>query len=147
MRKPVPESEHPKWAFELAAAAFSSGNTHIIIEQAREGVTKGAFMKFMDSLGYSLKEIADILNISERTLHRYKDATRLSKDASERALHLASLYSNGTEVFGSKEAFNAWLKQPSPVFWNKKPIEFLDTIFGFQLIEEELLKMEFGIFA
>ena len=133
--------------FEEAAAAYISNDTHYIIDRARQGVTKGSFMKFMDSLGYSLKEIAEILNISERTLHRYKDATKLSKDASERALHLANLYTKGTEVFGSKDAFNGWLKQPSPIFWNKKPIEFLDTIFGFQLIEEELLKMQFGIFA
>jgi putative toxin-antitoxin system antitoxin component (TIGR02293 family) len=104
-------------------------------------------MKFIESLDYSFKEVANILNVSERTLHRYKDATKLSKDASERALHLAHLYNKGAEVFGSKGAFNTWLKQPSPVFWNKKPIEFLDTIFGFQLIEDELVKIEFGIFA
>ena len=147
MSKQLPEFEHQKLVFQEAAAAYISNDTHFIIDKAREGVTKGAFMNFVESLDYSLKEIAGILNVSERTLHRYKDATKLSKDASERALHLANLYNKGAEVFGSKEAFNSWLKQPSPVFWNQKPIDFLDTIFGFQLVEEELVRMEFGIFA
>jgi putative toxin-antitoxin system antitoxin component (TIGR02293 family) len=151
MKKPLPLPDYENIqnlsVLREAAAAYISNDTYFIIDKAREGVTKGAFMKFVESLDYSFKEIASILNLSERTLHRYKDSTKMSKDASERALHLASLYNKGADVFGSKDAFNAWLKQPNPIFWDKRPIDFLDTIFGFQLIEDELIKMEYGIFA
>src|SRR5687767_9506169 len=112
MSKQLPEKSTKFLTSVNEAPQYLAASTQYI-DLARKGITKGSFMKFVESLDYSLKEIAEILNISERTLHRYKDATKLSKDASERALHLANLYTKGAEVFGSKEAFNAWLKQPN----------------------------------
>ena len=95
----------------------------------------------------TLKETAIILNISERTLQRYIPTDILSKDVSDRTLHLQRLYERGTDVFGSLNNFKSWMKTPVLIFNNQLPISFLDTIFGFELLEDELGRIEHGIFA
>lgn len=118
-----------------------------IIEVAREGISKGSFMNFINKFNFTLRDVASILNLSERTLQRYDNTDKLSKDASERALHLQRLYKKGEEVFGSATIFNEWMKTSNLMFNNKTPIFYLDTIFGFEMIEDELGRIEHGIFA
>lgn len=117
------------------------------IDTSRNGIPKSFFMKLAEQLNYTIKEIAEVLNISERTLHRYDDQSRLSKDASERALHFIRLYQKGSSVFGSEAAFNQWMKTPNLVFKNKIPMSYLDTTFGFEMLEDELGRIEHGVFA
>ena len=95
----------------------------------------------------SLKEIASILHLSERTLQRYAPSDLLSPESSERALRLQRLYEKGAAVFGTLDNFTNWMKSQVLIFKNEKPISFLDTIFGFELLEDELGRIEHGIFA
>ena len=117
------------------------------IDTSRSGITKNFFFKLVEKFNYTLKEIAHILNVSERTLHRYEDHSKLSKDASERALHFIRLYNKGDAVFGTMDAFNKWMKTPSLVFNKNTPMSYLDTTFGFEMLEDELGRIEHGIFA
>lgn len=94
-----------------------------------------------------MSEISGILHISERTLQRYHAEDRLSPDTSERALMLAKLYERGVAVFNDANNFTDWLRTPLPAFNHQPPIQLLDTSFGFQLIENELGRIEYGVFA
>lgn len=118
-----------------------------LIDTSRNGLSKGFLMKFADQFQYTIREIADILNISERTLHRYTGEAKLSKDASDRALHFIRLYKRGAAVFGTEEAFNQWMKTPNRIFDNQLPMSFLDTTFGFEMLEDELGRIEHGVLA
>ncbi|MDB5228899.1 MAG: hypothetical protein JWN78_3092 [Bacteroidota bacterium] len=129
---------------------YIAGNTafpYRIIDTARDGISKGSFMNFINKFDYTLREVASVLNLSERTLQRYENSDKLSKDASERALHFKRLYTKGETVFGSIDAFNEWMKTSNLLFNNKKPMSYLDTSFGFEMLEDELGRIEHGIFA
>lgn len=140
----VMEKEAPIYGFESFTI---KEDTHKLIFKSRVGITMQQVQSYMVNYGLTLKEMAAILNISERTLQRYEPKDILSKDVSDRALHLQRLYERGTEVFGTLDKFKGWMKASILIFNNERPISFLDTIFGFELLEQELGRIEHGIFA
>lgn len=118
-----------------------------LIRLSRKGILKKSLLQLAEKLAFTLQELAGILHISERTLQRYHNEDVLSSDTSERALLLSQLHTRGVEVFGTSENFNDWLRTPLPAFQQKTPFHYLDTAFGFQLIFDELGRIEHGIFA
>ena len=122
-------------------------NVYDFIELSRNGINKRNLLFLGKKIDYDLKALADILHISERTLQRYTGAKKLSPEVSERAIQLARLYCKGEEVFGDLEQFKKWMFYPSQALGMKMPKELLDTTFGFQLLNEELTKIEYGIFS
>lgn len=122
-------------------------NTYDFIRLARKGITKSSLLFLANKIGFNLKEIATVTHVSERTLQRYASNKILDSDISDRAIQLAKLYTKGETVFESLELFKKWMKHPSVAFGNKPPLELLDTSFGFQLLSDELVRIEHGIFA
>lgn len=118
-----------------------------LIRISRKGVVKKALLQLANKLSMTMKELAAIIHISERTLQRYDDKDILAPDITERALLLSGLYQEGIKVFGNPDSFNDWLRTPLPAFEQKPPIEYLDTSFGFGLIMDELGRISHGIFA
>ena len=98
-------------------------------------------------IDFELKELSNVLHISERTLQRYTPSKSLSSEVSQRVIQLARLYCKGEAVFGDLEQFKKWMSYPSMALGMKKPKDLLDTTFGFQLLNEELIKIEYGVFS
>ncbi len=130
---------------EPAGSYFFQPNDLISI--TRHGIFKRNLSLLAEKLSFTMNEISRVLHVSERTLQRYKDEDRLSSDISERTLMLTNLYERGVEVFENADNFTDWLRTPLPAFNNQKPIQLLDTSFGFQLILDELGRIEYGVFA
>lgn len=126
---------------------FSSDSPFVFIAKAREGLLKQEADWAGQSFAISDREMARILSISERSYHRYVADTRLDTVSSERLLQLRNLYRHGEEVFEDVEKFKRWMRRPLTVLGGKAPIELLDTSMGFQLINDELLRIEYGVFA
>lgn len=122
-------------------------NVYDFIELSRNGINKRNLLFLAKKIDFDLKELASILHISERTLQRYAVSKNLSPDVSERAIQLARLYCKGESVFGDLTLFKRWMQHPSMALGMKQPKELLDTTFGFQLLNEELVKIEYGIFS
>lgn len=122
-------------------------NVYDFIELSRHGINKRNLMFLAKKIDFDIKELVKILHISERTLQRYSASKTLSQEVSERALQLARLYCKGEDVFGDLEQFKQWMLFPSMALGMKKPMDLLDTTFGFQLITDELTKIEYGVFS
>ncbi len=140
-------SSHPVSLVEEPLAVSLPGNYFDYIRQSRHGVLKKTLIQIAEKLAFSLQELGGILHISERTLQRYRDEDTLATDASEKAVMLTQLYKRGSAVFGSAANFNDWMRTPLPAFRNEAPVRLLDTSFGFQLIFDELGRIEYGVFA
>ena len=128
-------------------SAILSDDSRRLIYKSRAGLSMYQINQLVKRYDLSLKEIASILHLSERTLQRYAPSDLLSPESSERALRLQRLYEKGAAVFGTLDNFTNWMKSQVLIFKNEKPISFLDTIFGFELLEDELGRIEHGIFA
>jgi putative toxin-antitoxin system antitoxin component (TIGR02293 family) len=66
---------------------------------------------------------------------------------SERLIDLARLFHRGMEVFDEKEKFLLWLNRPNKSLDNQLPIELIETNMGMDLVMDELLKIEHGVFS
>lgn len=118
-----------------------------LMEVSRRGLSKKAIATMAQHIGIAQNELFTILHISARTWQRYTDEKLLPQDVTENALQLANLYKQGEDVFGNPEKFKGWMNHPSPIFGGKKPIDLLDTQFGFQAIQDELVRIDWGVFV
>ena len=118
-----------------------------LIELGARGIPKSALMKLADYLHLSRGRIAQLLSVSERTIQRHGAEENFSRAVSEQILHIAEVAAKGTRVFEDRNNFLAWLNQPSIALANEAPIDLLKSRFGADMVFEELVRMEHGIFA
>lgn len=99
-------------------------------------------------IGVSLKEMAAMLQVAERTLHRFRNEGRLDAQASERLLLLENLAAHGLLVFdGRADAFANWLRHPLRELKHQPPLQLLTTISGFGLVDDVLTRIEYGVYS
>jgi putative toxin-antitoxin system antitoxin component (TIGR02293 family) len=132
---------------EPAALYGYSFDPSNLLQFARQGLSMSYLQKLANSLSLSLQEISEILHVSLRTLQRYTASKKLDTDISSKLLHLTALHNHGVDVFGSEADFNAWLKSPVSALDNHTPLSFLDTPFGFTVVDQVLGRIEHGVFA
>ena len=119
-----------------------------IIEQARQGVSTQQVDQLTQLLGVSLKEMATMLQIAERSLHRFRQEGHFDEHASERLLLLANLTAHGLLVFDRQtEAFANWLRYPLRELKQQTPLALLTTISGFGLVDDVLTRIEYGVYS
>jgi putative toxin-antitoxin system antitoxin component (TIGR02293 family) len=116
-----------------------------LVELAGRGLTKDAVSKLAGHLSLSLKDMAGLLPITERSLQRYGPRKPLNRTVSEQVLQIAEVAARGAEVFGEKERFLAWANQPSTALADKTPLELLGSRYGTELVLDELGRIEHGI--
>ncbi|MBT4497076.1 MAG: DUF2384 domain-containing protein [Gemmatimonadetes bacterium] len=117
------------------------------IELSDRGLPTQALAHLAEYLQLSLSQIARLLPVSERTLQRHKGSKPFNRLVSEQILHIAEVTARGTEVFGEREKFLCWLKQPSTALAGKTPLELLGSHFGAEMVLDELGRMEHGVFS
>lgn len=107
------------------------------------------FGKLPKVSGLSIKYLADeVFEITPKTFSRYKnEPRRIPALLKEQAIKIIDLYTLGNDLFGSNKAFNAWLSDTHVLMGNRRPIEYLNTSTGIDLLLEELKRIEFGATA
>ena len=118
-----------------------------LVELGRIGVTKKAVSNLANYLSLSSKQLADLLPVTERTLHRYSSQQHLNQSISEQVIHIAEVLSKGTEIFQEKPKLLLWLNTPHKVFSGNTPFSLLKSRFGTELVLEELGRIEFGVYS
>jgi putative toxin-antitoxin system antitoxin component (TIGR02293 family) len=113
---------------------------------AENGIPKAVIQHLSDSVGLDVKELIALLPVTPRNLLRYSDTDLLSNVVSDHLIALADLFATGARVLG-KAYFLDWLSHPVPAMGNEKPIHFLRTHAGIDLVKTELGRIEHGIFA
>lgn len=117
---------------------------YFLVFSAHKGLKTKIFYDFAEAINMPEKNLAKIIHISARTISNYKDQHRVLEPVqSEHLLKLISLFDKGEELFGNISEFNYWLQKP---FWNskEKPIDWLITPGGVDLVIEELEKLSLG---
>lgn len=115
-----------------------------LISRIRKGVRKTDWKDLIVRIGHSEKELEHILPSSISSMQK---KAVYSKETSERIYELARLYSLGYEVFDSEESFKKWLMSPSKSLGGKKPFELLDSSFGFQVVENEIVRIQYNVYS
>lgn len=118
-----------------------------LIDLSRKGLPKSVLQVLSNVLSISMEQMSQLLHVSHRTLQRKSDTDLLSVYPSEQILEIAEVISRGIEVLGSLDTFTAWLHSEVQHLNYKKPIDYLDTSFGTNLIKDTLGRIEYGVYS
>lgn len=115
-----------------------------LIENIRQGVKKTDWKQLIQFTGSTEKEFEHILPASISSMQK---KSVYSKETSERIYELARLFGLGYEVFDTKEDFKQWLMTPSRALGHKIPFELLDSSFGFEMVENEITRIQYNVYS
>jgi putative toxin-antitoxin system antitoxin component (TIGR02293 family) len=114
----------------------------------RKGIPWESASDIKKELNLTDGELARILDVSERTLSRLRQAKkRLSASTGDRLYRLIRVYSLAREVFEDKEAARDWLHQPQVGLGGRVPLDFIQTEAGAREVEDLLGRMEYGVIS
>jgi putative toxin-antitoxin system antitoxin component (TIGR02293 family) len=120
----------------------------LVIEVIRRGVPYSFFNDIMELAPFRLEDWLQLLNISSKTLTRYKQNKQNFRPIqSEKIIEMAEVTHDGLEVFGSMEKFRLWLETPTFALGNTRPIDLLKDSYGKDLVLTELNNINYGILA
>lgn len=132
----------PIWVVEHGQDA--PGYTLELIDRIRLGVKKSDWKDLIASIGFTEKELEYVLPTSISSMQK---KAIYGKESSERIYELAKLYNLGYSVFDSKDDFREWLMSPAKSFGGKKPFDLLDSSFGFQVVENEIVRIQYNVYG
>lgn len=99
------------------------------------------------ALGFSDDELYALI-APRRTLDRRRaKGEMLSPVESDRVQRVERIWAHGVRVFSDPEKFARWLRKESRALDHVRPIDLLASETGAKLVEEELHRIDFGIFA
>ncbi|MCD8539443.1 MAG: DUF2384 domain-containing protein [Leadbetterella sp.] len=114
----------------------------------RRGVPYSFFEKIQLFTPFSENEWAELLDLSTKSLQRYKQADKVFRPLqSEKIIEMAEVTKAGLEVFEDMEKFKLWLETPNFALGSRKPVELLKDSYGKELVLGELTRIHYGIFA
>lgn len=117
-----------------------------VVSSSRQGVLRSEVDTVAALVGLTDKEMAYALNMTPRNLHRLRDDQRFSTDASERLLLMKNLLLHALDTFeGRKSTVLQWLRTPIRELANQTPLQLLDTVTGFGLVDDVLGRLDYGL--
>ncbi len=130
---------------ELTYNNFFS-NKLLVINTIRTGIPYSLFLSIKAFAPFSETDWAAFLNISPKSLHRYKLLSKHFKPAqSEKIIEITELIKTGLDVFGNMDKFKLWLDTPNYSLGSLKPIELIKNSYGKELVLSELVRIDHGI--
>ncbi|MGA7815620.1 type II RES/Xre toxin-antitoxin system antitoxin [Caballeronia sp.] len=117
------------------------------VDVVRHGISSRALDSMLKSIGLSQAELAQALDIPERTLARRKREGVLSREESAKLLRLARVVARAAEVFEGLDAALNWLKTQIDALEGATPLSLVDTDIGADSVMDTLGRIEHGVFA
>lgn len=128
--------------------SLSKKNPDELISLVREGVSFYGFTELASFIPFDMQEWSKYLHLSERTLLRYKkEKKNFDPIYAERILQISMLYQRGLAVFVEEEHFHKWLDTRNIALGSVRPKDLFDSYFGLNLVNDELTRIEHGVFA
>lgn len=117
-----------------------------VVGQSRVGVSRSLADDIANLVGLTDKEMAYILGMTPRNLHRLTPQQNFSRDASERLLLLKNILLHALETFeGQAVVVLQWLRTPLRELENQSPVQLMDTVTGFGLVNDVLGRLDYGL--
>jgi len=117
-------------------------------DKVQTGFPFNSFVILTRSLGVTNKELAELVQISPRTLNRRKKEGKFKADESDRLLRFARIFTYALGLYeGDKEAAQYWLSSGSQALKGDSPLEVCKTEEGARELENLIVRLEHGVFA
>ena len=130
----------------LAKEISQQSETVRVINKLEVGIPVTAVEKIASYLDVSINELMIYLRISRSTWHRRKKVGKLDFNLSDKVFQFSKVLEYAENVFGNKDKVRLWFKVPSIVFENRRPVELVGSLSGMNLINDELIRIEHGVY-
>ena len=123
-------------------------NPVALLTNSKKGLSAKAALDFISISGFTYDEFQETFKTTVKTIQNYAvQDLKLDASLSEKLLKSFSLFKKGIAVSGSASTFHQWLNTSAYGLGNQIPFNLMDTFTGISLIEEELIRIEFGDLA
>lgn len=136
------EKFSPAWV--VVNSKDAPGYKMELIDRIRVGVKKDDWKQLIRSIGSTEREFEYVLPSSISSMQK---KSVYGRETSERIYELARLFGLGYEVFDSKDDFKEWLMTPTRPLGNKKPFDLLDSSIGFEMVENEIIRIKYNVYS
>ncbi len=117
-------------------------------DKVQAGFPFKAFTILTKSMEVSNKELAELVQISDRTLNRRQKEGKLKADESGRLLRFARIFTHAVDLFeGDKQAAQTWLSSDNRALKGESPLEASRTEEGAREVENLIVRLEHGVFS
>ncbi|MBZ9783426.1 DUF2384 domain-containing protein [Pseudomonas sp. REP124] len=135
-----------------------------VLLRGRRGETRMTIIRYTQK-GFDLNDVREMLSTSTlymeyglvqritgkslRTVQRLAKETRpvrLNEQQSTIAFQYARALEHASEVFGSQQLAEDWLKKPCKYLDGNVPLELVGNSLGFQAVEDYLTAIEHGVY-
>jgi putative toxin-antitoxin system antitoxin component (TIGR02293 family) len=110
----------------------------------REGFPRTVIKEVMQAGGLTLRELAESLDLSPRSLQRRRKAGRLDRFESDRVYRLAHILALAKHALDDPAKAVRWLKRPNRALGGRAPLALIDTEIGARMVEGVLGRIAFG---
>ena len=117
-----------------------------IFKRVEKGLAFQALERFQKNTGLSTSELADVIVIKMRTLHRRKEQGRLEPEESDRLMRVSRIFGMALELFeGNTDAARHWLFTRQRALGGERPIIFAKTDLGAREVDALIDRLEHGV--
>lgn len=127
-------------------AEFKSGATQAI-NKIKTGISQKELLHLKEVTELDYEKLAFIVGLTRQTITQKPVSYKYEVSESDKIYRIADLYSYGYDVFENKEGFNEWMMAENSALGNKKPIDFLDTMYGFQEVKDLIGRIDYGVYS
>lgn len=136
-----------KWLDIKSTSLNEANSAFVYLKVINEGLSGNSVNSFIKHSGLTKKQLSKLIHVSERTLQSYSPDKTIDINSSERLIELTLLFLKGIQVFNEKEKFTVWLNHSNRALANWKPLDLIETNIGIDLVADELLRIEHGVFS
>lgn len=142
---PIPDAREP---FSYAKLIGIKASDRLeLSDKIQAGFPFNSFVILARSLAVTNKELAELVQISTRTLNRRQKEGKLKAVESEQLLRFARRFTSAVDLFdGDQEAAQHWLSSEIPALQGATPLEASKTEEGAREVEGLIFGLEHGAF-
>jgi len=132
----------------VALVGLRTYDTRQLVRKVEKGLSFRAFERMQANLGMPAQRLAELVDISPRTLARRRERGLLDAAQSDRLLRASRLLGGAIELFeGDDEAARNWLRTPQRGLGGEIPLDLARTELGAREVERLIGRLEHGVFA
>ena len=110
----------------------------------RKGFPMAVLDELMQGGELTLRELADSLDLSSRSLQRRRKTRRLARFESDRVYRLAHILALAKRALNDPAKAVRWLKRPNRALGGPAPLALIETELGARMVEDVLGRIAFG---
>lgn len=118
-----------------------------LIDLSKRGISKRSLAHLAEFMCFSMRQMAELLPVTDRTIQRYSPEDHFNPTVSEHILQIAEVAARGSDVFGDMNRFLSWMNHPNKALGDRIPNSLLSSRFGLEMVLDELGRIEHGVFA